>query len=1149
VGGGRAGAGSAGLTGNATAFDGSAELTGNGRHVPNARAERERPALRTAAMTTTRETTRMLCTTRTAPLLLAACLAAAAGASAQEKAQPSAAESDTGAFAALEWREIGPYRGGRSVAVTGSGVRPNEYYMGTTGGGVFKSTDGGMSWAPVSDGFFGGTIGAVAVSESNPDVVYVGTGEYPIRGNVSHGDGVYRSNDGGKTWRYLGLAETRQISRIRIHPKNPDVVYVAALGHVWAPNPERGLYRSTDGGATWKKVLFRNDSTGLIDLVMDPSDPAVLYAAFWQAGRTPWQLVSGGKGSGIFKSSDGGGTWKELTRNPGLPRGLLGNIGLAISRAKPARVWAIVEADSGGVFVSDDGGDRWRRVNDERKLRQRAWYYSRIYADPRDTNTVYVSNVRLQKSTDGGRTFKAVRSPHGDSHDLWIAPDDPERMIEGNDGGANVTRNGGMTWTPQAFATAQFYHVTTTNHFPYKVCGAQQDNTTVCGPSRAEGGITPGDWVDAGGGESGYVVPRPDRPDVVYAGSYGGLLTRKDTRTGLARSIDPWPLNPMGHSAGDLKYRFQWTYPILVSPNDPKTLYVGANVVFRSRDEGEHWDVISPDLTRHDPKTLGPSGGPITKDQTSVEYYGTIFTIAESPKESGVLWTGSDDGLVFVSRDGGKSWNNVTPKDLAPFSRISLIEASPHRPGSAFVAANRYQLDDLRPYAWRTDDYGATWKRIDSGIPPTSFMRVVREDPERADLLYAGTERGVWVSFDGGGHWRSLQRNLPPVPVHDLAVKEGDLVAATHGRSFWILDDISVLRQFSGDSASGPAKLYRPRDAYRIDWGAAAPSAGRPFGKNPPSGATFWYWLAKPRQTVTLEVLDSTGAVVNRFTSEADSLTRADSLALEARLDSLERLGVSRASARELAEREGREADPEDGPPKPRRPPRVANRAGLNRFVWDLRAPDASGFDGMVLWAGQTRGPVVPPGRYTVRLGVAGQQLSEPFIVKKDPRSGASDADLAEQYALLVQIRDGTSAANDAVRRIRELKRELDERRKAAPKGREAALAKAAAPLVARLDAIEGELYQVRNRSSQDPLNYPIKLNNEIAALGGVVGSTEAKPTAQSYEVFRRVSAELDAQLEALRTATAKLLPPVNAELARLSLAPVGGGQPGTNPR
>jgi hypothetical protein len=633
-------------------------------------------------------------------------------------------------------------------------------------------------------------------------------------------------------------------------------------------------------------------------------------------------------------------------------------------------------------------------------------------------------------------------------------------------------------------------------------------------------------WQDAGGGESGYVVPRPDQPDVVYAGSYGGLLTRKDVRTGVSRNIDPWPLNPMGHSAGDLAYRFQWTFPILVSPHDPNTLYAGANVLFRTTDDGGHWDVVSPDLTRHDPQTLGPSGGPITKDQTSVEYYGTIFTIAESPEERGVLWTGSDDGLVHLSRDGGKSWTNVTPKDMAPFTRVSLIDASPHKPGTAFVAANRYQLDDLRPYLWCTDDYGATWRRIDAGITETQFTRVVREDPERADLLYAGTERGVWVSFDGGGSWRPLQQNLPAVPVHDLVVKDGDLVAATHGRGFWILDDLSALRQYTGDSPQGPAKLYRPRDAFRT------------------GTASVWYWLEKANQPVTLEVLDSTDHVARRFTSEADSATRADSLAVEARLDSLERLGVSRASGRELVEREAKEQEASDETPKPPRPPRVPAKAGLNRFDWTLEADPATGFEGMVLWAAELNGPRVPPGRYTVRLSTAGQQQTAPLVVRKDPRSRASDADLAEQYALLVQIRDRTSAANAAVAEIRRLKRELDDRRSRAPKAKAAGLERLATPFIARLDAIEQELYQVRNRSSQDPLNYPIRLNNQIAALAGVVASAEAKPTTQSRDVFNRLSAELDSRLAKLRETVAAGLPPINTELKRLGLAeiPSGGG-------
>jgi photosystem II stability/assembly factor-like uncharacterized protein len=1064
------------------------------------------------------------------------CLVSAAQAQTPAASQHSV--PDSLAFAALEWREIGPHRGGRSVAVAGSTARPNEYYMGTTGGGVFKSSDGGLSWAAVTDKYFGGTIGAIAVSETNPDVVYVGTGEYPIRGNVSHGEGVYKTTDGGKTWRYMGLAETRQIARVRVHPKNPDVVYVAALGHVWAPNAERGIYRSADGGATWTRVLFRNDSTGAIELVLDPAEPSTLYAGLWQAGRKPWQLVSGGAGSGIFKSTDGGEKWTELTRRPGLPKGLIGNVGLAVSPSKPSIVWALIEADSGGVFRSGDGGETWQRVNGERKLRQRAWYYTRIYADPKDTNTVYVSNVDFQRSTDGGRTFTSIATPHSDSHDLWIAPDDRDRMIEGNDGGANVSRNRGKSWTGQQYATAQWYHVSTTNHFPYQVCGAQQDNSTLCGPSRFPGGIPLGAWKDAGGCESGYVVSRPDEPDIVYAGCYGGMLTRTDLRTGISRNITVWPVNPMGQSAGDLRYRFQWTFPILVSPHDPGTLYVGGNHVFRSRNDGESWEAISPDLTRHDPATLGPSGGPITKDQTSVEYYATIFTLAESSREKGVLWAGSDDGLIHVSRDGGASWSNVTPKDLAPFTRVSLIEASPHKPGTAFVAANRYQLDDLRPYLWRTDDYGTTWRRIDAGIAPTQFTRVVREDPERADLLYAGTERGVWVSFDGGSSWRPLQRNLPPVPVHDLAIKDGDLIAGTHGRSFWILDDLSVLRQHVAEVFARPAHLYRPRDAYRIQWASFFGDGQGPLGANPPSGATVWYWLKDPRQTVTMEVLDSAGQVLQRFTSDPDSLTIADSLRFEARIDSLGSLGVAREAAEERVKEMLAEEERSRETPRRRRQPRVPNKPGLNRFVWDLRAADATDFEGLVLWFANTRGPVVPPGRYSLRMAAAGQTFTEAFTVRKDPRTKATPAELAEQYALLSAIRDRTSMAHDAVKTIRNIRAELERRRaQLGPRG--GGVNRTMAPLLARLGEIESAIYQVRLRSSQDPLNFPIQLNNKIAALGPTVASTEAKPTAQSYDAFRMLSAELDAHLRSLAEVLERRLPGVNAELRKAGLESV----------
>jgi photosystem II stability/assembly factor-like uncharacterized protein len=1095
---------------------------------------------------------------------------------------PLAADYDSLAFANLKWREIGPFRGGRSVAVAGSASRPMEYYMGTTGGGVYKTTDGGMTWGPVTDRYFGGTIGAIAVSESNPDVVYVGGGEFPIRGNVSHGEGVWKSTDAGKTWTSLGLKQTYQISRVRVHPKNPDVVYVAAQGHVFGPNPDRGVFRSKDGGKTWQKVLFRNDSTGAADLAMDPQNPNVLYAGFWQAGRKPWQLISGGPGSGLFKSTDGGDHWTEITRNKGLPaQGPIGNVGLTVSPAKAGRLWAIIEHDSGGVFRSDDAGATWTRVNGERKLRQRAWYYTKIHADSKDSNTVYVNNVSFHRSTDGGKTFKAIRAPHGDSHDFWIAPNDNQRMIEGNDGGANVSFNAGKTWTDQDYATAQFYHVTTTNHFPYRVCGAQQDNSTLCGASRSPGGIAMSDWYDAGGGESGYIAVRPDEPDIMYAGSYGGFLTRKDARTGIERDVNPWPMNPMGHSAGDVKYRFQWTYPIVLSPHDPKTMYVGSSVIFRSTNEGQSYAAISPDLTRNDPATLGPSGGPITKDQTSVEYYATVFAIAESPVTRGVIWAGSDDGLVHVSRDNAKTWQKVTPPDLPEWARISIIEASHHAPGTAYVAANRYQLDDHAPYLYKTTDYGKSWTKIVAGIAPDHFTRVIREDPEKPGLLYAGTERGVYVSFDDGGRWQPLRMVpsalrgtappapaadgpgaksgdtrfteglLPVVPIHDLAVKEGDLVAGTHGRSFWVLDDLSPLRQLSPALAAKPAHLFAPRDAYRVNWNGGNPAATRPTGANPPSGAVVHYWLKDANREVTLAFLDAAGKEIRTFTSRQDSLSARDSVRKDsvkvARTDSLRRTGLSADSIKSLEKRSEESAaggggggggeEDEDGPRRTPRPPRVPNRAGMNSFVWNLRYPDASSFDNMILWAGGTQGPVAPPGTYAVRMTVQGQApQTQRFTVKKDPRTEATPAELAEQFAFLIRIRDRVSEANDAVKTIRNVKAQITERSAKVPAAQQGLFKGSADSLAARLSLVEGEIYQVRNQSGQDPLNYPIKLNNKISALAGVVGGTDARPTSQSYEVFRVLSADLETQLTAMRAAMTELLPKVNAALAAAGL-------------
>ena len=1052
---------------------------------------------------------------------------------------------DSSAFAALRWREIGPFRGGRSVAVAGSSKRPNEYYFGTTGGGVFKTTDGGITWAPVTDKYFGGTIGAIGISESNPDIVYVGAGEYPIRGNVSHGDGVWRTSDAGKTWTSIGLADTRQISRVRVNPTNPDIVYVGAQGHVFGPNAERGVYKTTDGGKTWRKILYRNDSTGVTDLVLDPTNPEIIYAALWQAWRTPWQLVSGGAGSGIFKSTDGGEHWTELTRNPGLPQGVIGNIGLAVSPSSSNKVWAIVEADSGGVFRSTDGGATWARTNSGRRLRQRAWYYTRIFADPKNDKSVYVLNTGMYRSSDDGKTFRPIRVPHGDNHDLWIAPNDAERMIESNDGGANVSFNGGKSWSEQDQATAQFYHVVTTNHFPYRVCGAQQDNSTLCGPSRKSGGIDISDWYDVGGGESGYIAVRADTPDIVFAGSYGGLLTRKDIKTGFERDVNPWPNNPMGHDAADAKYRFQWTYPIVISPHNPGRMYVGSSVIFQTDDEGQTFKPISPDLTRHDPRTLGASGGPITKDQTSVEYYATVFTIAESPRTAGVIWAGSDDGLVNVTRDGGKTWKNVTPAGLPEWARISMIDASNFAPGTAYVAANRYQLDDMKPYLYKTNDYGATWTPITNGIPATEFTRVLREDPERAGLLYAGTERGVWISFDDGANWQSLRRNLPIVPIHDLAIKEGDLIAATHGRSFWILDDLSALRQMSPEIARAPAHLFKPRKVYRAGFGGGGgtgAAGGHPTGANPPSGGVVYYSLAQPRQLVTIDFLDPQGKIIRSFTSQQDPKVAADSVRADsvrsARNDSLRRAGVTPDTAAR-AEAGGEETPPgEDGPVRRPPPPRVANKAGLNMFAWNLRYPDPSVFENMILWAGSISGPVILPGTYTVRLNVNGQRYTQPLTIVKDPRSTATDADLKEQFDFLMRIRDKTSQANDAVKTIRNVKAQLADRAKKMPADKSVAFSRIAADLSNRLSAIEGEIYQVRNQSGQDPLNYPIKLNNKIAALSGVVGGTDAKPTSQSYTVFNDLSSQLDRQLSALRGALI-VLPSINAMLKAAGLPPI----------
>jgi len=1025
----------------------------------------------------------------------------------------------------LQWRQIGPFRGGRSTAVAGVASQPMVFYFGGVGGGVWKTSDGGINWEPITDGSVFGTasVGAIGLSDSDPNTIYVGMGESPIRGNVSHGDGVYKSTDGGKTWKHVGLEDTRQISRIRVNPKNPDIVYVAAQGHVWAPNTDRGVFRSKDGGKTWQKILFRSDKAGACDLVIDPTNPNVLYAGFWEVYRKPWTLESGGAGSGIFKSIDGGDTWTEITRSPGLPRGTIGIVGIAVSPANPDRLWAIIEAEDGGVFRSDNGGRTWTKTNEQRNLRQRAWYYTRIYADPKNADEVYVLNTGFYRSNDGGRTFSGIGVPHGDNHDLWIAPDDPNRMIESNDGGANVSFNGGRSWSEQDQPTAQFYRVALDNDFPYHIYGAQQDNSTVRIASRTvEGGITTSDWFDVGGGESGWIQPSPKDSEIIFAGSYDGLITRYDHHTGQLRDVNPYPNNPMGWGAGDIKYRFQWNFPIVFSPHDPNTMYCGANVLFKSTNEGQSWEVISPDLTRNDKSKQGSSGGPITKDNTSIEYYDTIFTVMESPVTAGTIWSGADDGVVYLTRDGGKNWGNVTPsKDIMPeWIQINSLDASPFDAGTAYVAATMYKYDDYKPYLYKTSDFGKTWKKITNGIPDGAFTRVIREDPNKRGLLYAGTETGIYISFDDGANWQSMQFNLPVTPVTDLAIqkREKELVAATQGRAFWVFDDLPLIHQTmdaGGFKATSDTKLFKPKDAYRMPGGGGFNlPATATVGKNPANGVVVYYSLkAKPTSDVVLEFLDSSGKSIRKYTARAP---RPQPSPAPGAAQVTTPPDTSQAPSGEESEFFGSGAAA-----------RVTTDAGLNRFVWDLRYAEAMRFPGMILWAGETRGPRVVPGNYQVKLTVDGATMTERLEVKPDPRLTTTAADYAKQLELSLKIRDKLSETHNAIVQIRDVKKQVDDLVKRVG-GQSKPIADAGASLNKKLTEVEEALYQTKNQSSQDPLNFPIRLNNKLAALGGVVARSETPPNDQSYAVYEELSAQIDAQLQRLAQIMKTDLPAFN---------------------
>lgn len=1022
-------------------------------------------------------------------VLLAAALAATATALAQSV--------DPKLYEGMRWREIGPFRGGRSNAVSGVKGRPNEYYMGTCGGGLWKTTNAGVDWACVSDGFFKtGSVGGIGVSESNPDVVYVGTGETQLRGNVSHGDGVYKSTDAGKTWVNVGLKDSRHIARVRVHPKNPDIVWVAALGHVYGPNRERGIFKTTDGGRTWAKVLYVNDKTGACDLSVDPSNPDVLYAGTWEAHRTPWSLSSGGPGSKLWKSTDGGENWTDISRHAGLPVQTFGKIGVSVSPADGNRVYAIIEALDGGIFSSDDAGATWTKVNDNRNYRQRAFYYTRIQADPKNKDTVYVMNVGFARSTDGGKTWRGIGTPHSDNHDLWINPDDPQDMINANDGGGNVTKNGGQSWTAQDFATAQFYHVTTDNAFPYRIYGAQQDNSTVRIASNFPGGIGRDAWINTAGGESGYVAVKPDDPEIVIGANYSGDLELMNHRTGLGRNINAWPDNPMGHGAIDLVQRFQWTFPILFSPHDPNVLYVCSQFVLRSTNLGGSWTKISPDLTKSDPKTLQSSGGPITQDNTGVEYYGTVFTLAESTVTKGLMWAGSDDGLVHVTRNGGRTWEKVTPRGMPEWGLCSMIEASPHSAGTAFLAVDNHESDDFRPYIYITDDYGKTWRNAVNGIPNDTFVRVVREDPARKGLLYAGTESGVYVSFNSGANWAPLQMNLPIVPIHDLTIKEDDLVAATHGRSFWVLDDLSPVRQAPDLRTANKVILYKPSDATRGRIGGGGFGGGRggaqqaetePKGENPLGGAVVSYFLPSDAQNVTVEYLDKSGTVVGTAGT-------------------------------------------------------VGKTAGFHRAT-------ASGFSypgyrnpqGMLMWGAGGRSTIpAPPGTYTVRLTVDGQVLTQNLRWTKDPRSPATDAELVAQYELAKKISDRTMEANETVVKVRSIREQVTKAVTDHPE-----LKSDADLMMPKFEEVENAIYQTKAQSGQDLLNYPIKLNNRIAALMGVVLSGEYGPTAQTYEVFEMLSKLLDVELAKMKRLLDNDLKAFNAKLTAaggIAVVPQGMG-------
>ena len=967
----------------------------------------------------------------------------------------------------LEWRSIGPDRGGRSIAVSGSSSRINEYYFGAVGGGLWKTIDGGQTWKPVTDGQLkSSSVGAVAVSNSNPDVVYIGMGETELRGNIMQGDGIYKSIDAGKTWEHVGLEETQAISKIRVHPTNPDIVYVAALGHPYGENPERGVFKSTDGGKNWNKILFKSTKAGAIDLVMDANNPDVLYSTFWQVYRTPYKMLGGGPDCGIYKTTDGGKSWEDISENSGLPSRPLGKIGITVSPVNSNRLWALVEANNGGVYTSDDAGSTWSLINDERKLRQRAFYYSRIYADPKDENTVYALNTGFYKSVDGGKTFdKRIIVPHGDNHDLWIDPQNPMRMINANDGGGCVSVNGGESWTDLDFPTSQFYHIMVTRDFPYMICGAQQDNSTMCIPSegwnfKQARGPHKQYYYAIGGGESGYISQHPNKLDWFYAGSQGALLTKYDRSNGYRRDIQVYPRFFSGEPSSALPERWQWTFPIVFSPLNPDKLYTCSQHVWVSEDDGQSWTKISPDLTYADPNTLGDTGGIITNDMNGPEIYATVFALVPSNHDENVIWAGSDDGLVHITMDHGKTWKNITPIDMPKDTRISIIEESTHNPGTAYVAAKRYQMDDRKPYIWKTSDYGKTWNLIVDGIRKDDFIHVVREDLIVSGLLYAGGEHGVWVSYDNGDNWSSLSLNMPDTQISDLIVTDKDIVVGTHGRSIYILDDISPIREMSEVDFNKP-HLY---DTY--------------YAARRVQNAEIKYYLPNDVTSLNIRILDQKGNVV------------------------LEKEGLIEKDA---SEEESSWYGSDNKNP--------SMKKGLNTYIWNLRYPGATEFEGMIIWSARPQlGPIAPPGKYIIELTINNEKYETSIDLIKDPRIDVSDDDINVQFNFAMEIRNQTDLANRSVIEIRNMKVHLDSIISKKSSSSSAKIKK----LKSKLETIESSIYQVKNQSGQDPLNFPIRVNNRLAYLRKSVESGDGLPTKGSREVFELLKDELSGYTNSL---------------------------------